>query len=196
MNAAIYINQTSGDVEYGTDPIIIEAARQTMGGIDLDPASAEWANRTVKAKMFFTLEDDGMCLPWTGRVWLNHPFGRNKNPLWIAKLLDSFISGYVDAACCITFACTSEAWFKPLMKFPQCYLQPRTNYYLPDGTQKVGVTKGSVVTYLGPNYTDFMCNFERLGSVMFPAQFVQQRALHHAVDLRTAYQNGERESGR
>lgn len=176
MNAAQLINQTSGEFEYGTPQEIVEAARLTMGGIDLDPASASWANRFVRAKRFFTIADDGMCLPWTGRVFMNHPFSRVNNPLWIAKLLDSYTVGYVDAACCITFACTSEAWFKSLMQYPQCYLQPRTNYYLPDGTKKVGVTKGSVVTYLGPNHVDFMCNFERLGSVVFPAKFVQQRA--------------------
>ena len=64
MNAAQMINATSGKVEYYTPPAIIEAARQTMGGIDLDPASCEQANRTVQAANYFSAEDNGLLQPW------------------------------------------------------------------------------------------------------------------------------------
>jgi len=49
--------------------------------------------------------------------------------------------------------------------FPQCFLQPRTNYYLPDGSLKKGVTKGSVVTYMGPNLKRFREVFTKHGVV-------------------------------
>ena len=58
MNTVSLLLQDSGTVEYYTDPRIIEAARRVMGGIDLDPASSQLANRTVKAEMFFSLQDD------------------------------------------------------------------------------------------------------------------------------------------
>ncbi|MCB1715547.1 MAG: hypothetical protein KDK05_10475, partial [Candidatus Competibacteraceae bacterium] len=115
------INQTSGKVEYYTPPEIVEAARATMGGIDLDPASSARANEIVQAAQYITVEQDGLSQPWFGRVWMNHPFGRKENPLWIDKLMQSFWSGDIEQAICITFASTSEQWFRPLLGYPQCY---------------------------------------------------------------------------
>lgn len=166
MNAATLINQTSGDVEYYTDPRILEAARRVMGGIELDPASCYAANENVKADRIFTIADDGLKQEWRARtVWLNWPFGRVQNPLWVRKLNDEWARCNYQQLCCITYACTSELWFQPLLRRLQCFLSPRTNYYLPDGTIKKGVTKGSVVTYLGPNETAFRQHFKAFGVV-------------------------------
>lgn len=186
MNPAQLINQTSGEFEYYTPPAIIEAARRVMGGIDLDPASSITANARIRAGDYYGNCPegfrDGISLPWQGRIWLNHPFGRAEkacsaschkehqhhdrdwhgNAAWINKLVKEFRAGRVTQACCITYACTSEAWFTPLLHHPQCFLVPRTNYLLPDGTVKKGVTKGSVVTYFGKN-VDFASEFMKFG---------------------------------
>jgi ParB family chromosome partitioning protein len=168
VNSAQLINQTSGDYEWYTPPAIIEAARKAMGSIDLDPASSEQANKIVKAGKFFTIEDDGLKQDWFGNIWLNHPFGRVENPLWIQKLANEYSYPRVQQVCCITYACTSEAWFQPLHSGLQCYLTPRTNYLLPDGTPKRGVTKGSVVTYFGPRRAEFADAFIALGVTKEP----------------------------
>lgn len=166
-NPATLINQTSGDTEYYTPSFIIEAAREVMGGIDLDPASSAAANERVKATNYYTERDDGLTRQWHGRVWLNHPFTRVGNPLWIRKLITEFLAERCTAFCCITYACTSEAWFEPLHHSAQCYLIPRTNYYLPDGSLKRGVTKGSVVSYSGVDREKFARVFKKLGAVKF-----------------------------
>lgn len=170
-NPATLINQTSGDTEYYTPKVIVDLARYVMGGIDLDPASSEYANRVVKATKYFTAENDGLKQRWHGRVWLNHPFGRGSNRKWMDKLFREFEHENVTEFCCITYACTSEAWFRPLLAMPQCFLIPRTNYYLPDGTLKRGVTKGSVVTYGGPNVEEFSTAFASLGIIKVRHQF-------------------------
>lgn len=170
MNNAQLINQTSGDVEYYTQAHIIEAARRVMGRIDLDPASCTLANKTVQARTIYTAERDGLSLPWGLNVWLNHPFGRHANKLWIDKLVREYQIGNVKQACCICFASTSEAWFQPLFDYPQCYLSPRTNYIKPTGKLKRGVSRGSVVTYLGPNVDVFIREFSNMGRVMLPAK--------------------------
>lgn len=73
---------SSESVEHYTPPEIIEATHATMGGIDLDPASSEIANRTVKARRFFSAASNGFLLPWSdptntpSRVFLNPPGGQ------------------------------------------------------------------------------------------------------------------------
>lgn len=193
MNSANLINQTSGDVEIYTPQRIVDAAREAMGGqIDLDPASSAIANRTVLARRFFNEADDGLKQNWScDTLWMNHPFHAGwkacgehcqrkscakrgyhifhdipSNSEWIRKLIDSYELGLIrEAACCITFASTSEEWFRPLLDWPQCYLWPRTNYIRPDGSVYRGVTKGSVVTYFGEDKLVFEAAFDGLGTV-------------------------------
>ncbi len=50
--------------EWYTPSYIIEAARQVLGSIDLDPASCALANQTVKAAKYFTVDDDGLAQSW------------------------------------------------------------------------------------------------------------------------------------
>lgn len=164
-SAAKLINQDSGNQEYYTPLHIVDKAREVMGGIDLDPFSSYTANKLIKAASFYTEEQDGLKEDWYSRVWMNHPFSREMNKKCILKLVDEYNKGHVEQACCITFAATSEKWFKPLLAFPQCFIHGRTNYYLPDGSKKKGVTKGSVVTYLGDNIEKFVEVFSEVGTV-------------------------------
>lgn len=172
MNAAQHINQSSGNVEIYTPGNILEAARLTLGAFDLDPASSSAANERVMAARIFTQADDGLSQPWSGRIWMNHPFGKKDkktghpgNSAWIDKLESEFVAGNVTAACCICFASTSEKWFRPLLFRPQCFLSPRLNYLLPNGSVYRGVTKGSVVTYFGYSPARFAKAFAALGVV-------------------------------
>lgn len=169
------INQDSGKVEYYTPSNIIEAAREVLGAIDLDPFSSLAANATVKAYAYRTRISGERTFtdPWTvdgkrASVWMNHPFSRAMNARCIRKLIDEYEKHNVRAACCITFASTSEAWFRPLLDYPQCFLFPRTNYLDAQGNKVRGVTKGSVVTYLGPDTARFARVFSALGTVKVP----------------------------
>lgn len=166
MNASQLINQTSGVVEYYTPSEIIEAAREAMGSIELDPASSANANEIVKAQRYFNQEQDGLKQTWyASTVWVNWPFGRRLNDLWVNKILEQYRISGEQQIICICYACTSEKWFRPLLAYPQCYLHGRTNYRLPSGEVLRGVTKGSVVTYLGANIDRFARIFEKLGTI-------------------------------
>lgn len=165
MDNAQLINQDSGSYEYYTPIEIVDMAREVMGHITLDPFSSEKANEKVKAERFFTEKDNGLEQDWFCNVWMNHPFSRENNRFCVEKLIEEYLSDRVWQACCITFAATSEKWFRPLLEFKQCFIHGRTNYYLPDGTKKTGVTKGSVVTYLGDNEDRFIEVFSEIGTV-------------------------------
>ena len=168
MNSATLINQDSGKVEFDTPAYIVDAARAVMGGIDLDPASCSVANRTVKAADYFTKNDNGLSREWFGRVWMNHPFEKYKNHLWINKLVAEFRAGRIHQALCICYNSASEGWFRPLLEFPQCFLHKRVNYLDFTGEIKQGVTKGSVVTCLGSHISAFHREFSKLGTVKLP----------------------------
>lgn len=70
---------SSESSEHYTPSDIVERARTTLGAIDLDPASCEEANRTVRAASYFTREDNGYRKLWQGRVFLNPPGGSSDN---------------------------------------------------------------------------------------------------------------------
>lgn len=192
INRASLINQTSAEqgFEYYTPPTWTDAAQELMGGIDLDPASCEFANNWIKAKQIFTKENDGLTKEWFGRVWMNHPFHRGEAPckakcckktcvnrgyhiteaipgnaVWINKLWGEYCAGRVKEAVIITFCNSSEAWFRPLLDYPQCFPLTRVHYVGPDGKKVKGCTKGSVITYMGPNIDGFARVFGKLGKI-------------------------------
>lgn len=150
MDNHILIHADSGNVEYYTPAHILQAVRHLLVHIDLDPASSAAANKVVQATQFYTKEDDGLSKLWYGRVFMNHPFSRQGNPLWINKLVASYDDCAIDAAVCICFAAVNAAWFAPLLNYPQFFFKGRVNYCNPDGTVAKGVTKDSVITYLPP----------------------------------------------
>lgn len=65
-----HVSHNSGENEWYTPAEFIEAARRVMGEIDLDPASSDIAQETVKANKYYTIDDDGLEQEWSGRVWI------------------------------------------------------------------------------------------------------------------------------
>jgi hypothetical protein len=90
---------TSLSNEHFTPPDIVEAARQTMGGIDLDPASCRQANRYIKATQYFTQKDNGYLQDWHGRVFCNPPGG------WCDNHGQTIIKKKGELPCTVSGAC-------------------------------------------------------------------------------------------
>ncbi len=66
--------------EHYTPIAIVEAARKTLGAIDLDPASCDEANEVVRAELFYGPNGrraNGFREEWYGRVFLNPPGGKS-----------------------------------------------------------------------------------------------------------------------
>lgn len=69
--------------EWLTPPEIL----RKLGDFDLDPCAPHPERRPWStAKHHFHKEADGLAQPWTGRVWLNPPFGREAVQ-WLRKLV-------------------------------------------------------------------------------------------------------------
>jgi hypothetical protein len=84
--------------EWYTPENYIKAAKALLGRIELDPASCEMANtKHIKADKFFTIEDDGLKKRWSGKVWLNPPYG-DVGPKFAAQLIQEYGAGHVTEA--------------------------------------------------------------------------------------------------
>jgi len=71
-----------GKDEWLTPLYIIE----DLGPFDLDPCAP--VNRPWDtAKIHYTIFDDGLLKDWSGRVWMNPPYG-TETPKWLKKLSD------------------------------------------------------------------------------------------------------------
>ena len=62
--------------EHHTPPDVVNAGHETLGSIDLDPASSEVGNYFIKAKRYYSIDNTGFDKPWNGTVFLNPPGGR------------------------------------------------------------------------------------------------------------------------
>lgn len=100
-----------------------------LGTFDLDPCAAigqPW--RTGRRQ--FTERDNGLRQQWSGRVWLNPPYGPHV-ATWMRKLADH------GRGTALLFARTeTEAWQRYI--WPHCsgvlFLSGRLSFYRADGT--------------------------------------------------------------
>jgi hypothetical protein len=76
----------AGTETWLTPPNVLTA----LGGadsFDLDPCAAPnqpWPT----ARQHYTIADDGLALPWTGRIWLNPPYSNNVIARWMGRMAD------------------------------------------------------------------------------------------------------------
>jgi phage N-6-adenine-methyltransferase len=157
----------SGAVEWYTPPEFIEAARQVMGGIDLDPASNDLAQEVVRASTYHTAETDGLAQEWTGRVWLNPPYAAGEIDRFISKLVAEHTAGRVTEAVLLVHSRTDTAWFHEAASAAAiCFTRGRVRFQRPDGSGDAPPI-GSAFLYFGDNPGRFVAAFGSMGLVFF-----------------------------
>jgi len=92
-------NDEPRPVDVYSPPAVVEACREAMGGIDLDPASCAEANRVVRADRYYTAADDGLAQPWSGRVFCNPPFNGGNVRRFALRMLADYHAGSVSRGC-------------------------------------------------------------------------------------------------
>jgi phage N-6-adenine-methyltransferase len=88
-SAAFYTHAGNSSVNHAwrTPPALLDRLYAALGApFDLDPCSPTADRRTapVRARVYFTADDDGLALPWSGKVFVNPPYGRVLRQ-WISK---------------------------------------------------------------------------------------------------------------
>jgi len=106
---------SSASPDWWTPAYILEAARDALGWIDLDPCAPLGRPHHVSARERFTIDDDGLSQAWRGRVYLNPPYGREVGR-WVAKAIAELDAGHMEAAIVLVAARTDTAWFNALAR--------------------------------------------------------------------------------
>lgn len=156
-----------GDEESYTPIKYLESARAVMGGIDLDPASNEMAQSNVKAGTYYTVDDNGLTKPWSGKVWMNPPYTARVINEFLAKAVKHFNDKEVTEAIILTNNNTDTSWFHntAMTAAAVCFTAGRINFLKRDGS-KSSPTNGQVFFYLGNNANVFAEEFSQYGMVM------------------------------
>jgi phage N-6-adenine-methyltransferase len=165
--------QGTGQNEWYTPAEYIQAVRDVLGAIDLDPASSEVANKVVGAARFFTAEDDGLTKDWTAKtLWMNPPYAQPLIAQFVEKMVLSFSEGRVLEAIVLTHNYTDTAWFHKAEESCNaiCFTRGRVGFLSPDG-DKAAPTQGQAFFYFGPSIDRFAVRFQSIGFVVVPYVF-------------------------
>jgi DNA N-6-adenine-methyltransferase (Dam) len=164
-------NFSSEHNEWYTPAKYIEAVREVLGDIDLDPASSAQANAVVRAGEIFTQFDDGLAREWRGRFFMNPPYGRTPEHRSLAgafcnKAIEQFNAGNVEAGIVLVNSLHSQTWQAPLYDHTVCFVDHRIHFVSADGEENEAPTFQNIFVYLGQDAAKFAVVFSRFGYVM------------------------------
>jgi hypothetical protein len=132
--------------QHFTPPAIIEACREVMGGIDLDPCTSDEVNQwSIRAKTAFMSDgleklDQHLKANSGLKVWCNPPGGKTKNQsntkLWLEAIAKHHQEGTIEQAFFLLF--NREFLGHPcLCSIPRLNFAERVKYWGWDETQNI-----------------------------------------------------------
>lgn len=83
-----------------------ERTAREFGGFDLDVCATK---DNAKCARFFSPEEDGLKQEWSGKVWMNPPYGKGIER-WLRKAYDSAANGAL--VVCLVPARTDARWWQ------------------------------------------------------------------------------------
>jgi phage N-6-adenine-methyltransferase len=158
----------SGSVEWYTPAAYLDCARQVLGEFDLDPASNAIAQEQVRARSYFTKDDDGLSQQWNGRVWCNPPYSDAGK--FVEKLLTGLSAGRTTEALLLVNAYCDTRWFHRAAAACAaiCFPLGRIYFEKPDGDQMKQPAYGSAFIYFGDQLARFRAAFADQGLIVIP----------------------------
>ena len=154
-----------------TDESELSTVERTLCSLDSDLTIAQ---SYVKASNFSTQEADGLSQPWSGRVFVNPPFGASNGKSvqggFLTNASSEFRSGRASEVLLLLKAASGYAWFQEVLQQPNNFLSKRVACHNPaQGSSSVVPSSadphGSVVVYLGPHLAQFYQVFANLAAI-------------------------------
>jgi phage N-6-adenine-methyltransferase len=112
---------------------------------DLDPCHPEEKLDWIPAAKHYSEKDNGLIQEWTGRIWLNPPYGKHTSE-WLAKMHDH------RNGIALVFARTDCKWFHDYCTKADAILFIKSRVKFIDGlgvTSKSGAGSGSMLIAWG-----------------------------------------------
>lgn len=123
----------------------ITFASTVLGGIGLDPFSSEEANKVVRAKRFFTIQDNALKQKWKSKtVWMNPPYTRGIVDAAVSKFLQEFGDQNFEAGMVLVNNMTDTRWYGSMYEHAHavCNLIGRIGFENAAGQRMSGNTRG------------------------------------------------------
>ena len=159
-----HVSNNSGNNEWYTPKKYVDAARRVLGGIDLDPASCAYANETVQAERFFSVEDDGLTKEWRGRVWMNPPYNAESVVKFTEKFVDEYEAGHINEGIVLVNNATETSWFVNMVNVASAIVFPRGRIRYESSTREsLAPLQGQAFLYFGENTDKFFEAFSEIG---------------------------------
>ena len=128
MRASLSGHQSASanSVDWLTPPEWIAA----LGAFDLDPCTPVAMPWSTAARRY-SLPDDGLALPWTGRVWCNPPFGSAAAD-WLRKC-----AAHGNAIALIPARTETRMFYESVWSRADavCFVRGRPHFHRPDGSR-------------------------------------------------------------
>lgn len=164
----IHVSHNSGENEWYSPEEHVETARKVMGSIDIDPASNAQANEVVKAKIFYSKENDGLTKEWKGNIWMNPPYAQPLISLFSAELVKKIKSKEIKQALVLVNNATETKWFQEMVKICNAICFPKGRIHFLDPEGKPGTPlQGQAILYFGAKVVQFTKEFSNLGQILW-----------------------------
>jgi ParB family chromosome partitioning protein len=161
----VHVSNNTGKYEWYTPKKFIDAAKEVMGSIDLDPASSEIANKIIQATKIYTEQDNGLIHSWNGNIWMNPPYNNSLVNDFTKKLVDELPN--IDQACILVNNATETKWFQYIFNTCNaiCFVKGRIKFLDINGETTGSSLQGQVIMYFGKNTQKFINNFSPFGKI-------------------------------
>ena len=165
----VHVANATGENEWYTPKIYIDAAKEVMGNIDVDPASTEIANKTVKADKYYSIKDDGRLQKWDGNVWMNPPYSQPLVTEFCTLLVEKFKKGEIKQACVLVNNATETAFYQNMLSCCQavCFIRGRVKFIDKNGKIMGAPLQGQTILYFGEHEKPFDEIFSKFGRVLY-----------------------------
>ena len=159
-----HVQHNSGKDDWCTPPLIVDAVREVLEYIDLDPASCAVDNTIVQASTYYTVEEDGLSKQWNGHVFMNPPYGAIISK-FTTKFILAFENGDISEGVVLTNNATETRWGYGLLSASSCvcFLRGRVKFLSGDLKPVRSPLQGQMVTYFGSNVDLFKMIFGKIG---------------------------------
>ncbi len=150
-------HEKKGESNEWYTPKYIFDAIDTSFDVDVaSPSDRKYCN--VPAKQFIT--ESSLNLEWNGFIWINPPFGNQKNKfLWIDKFIKHG-NGII-----LMPDRSSTPWWQHLSKHTSAalFVKGKIKFIKPDGTRGESPSNGTTLFSIGENGKNALINAEKNG---------------------------------